>query len=159
MHYAINHPELFSLTESRLIKRAISAMEKKLFRSDGTVFHNSTHVMEYLKLKIARPDKEVFTALFLNSQNELLCFEILFEGAVNGVHINTRDIISRCFTHHATGIIFAHNHPSGCTDPSTADFEMTKELSSILNKLDIRLLDHLIIGNGKPFSFAENGLL
>jgi DNA repair protein RadC len=88
-----------------------------------------------------------------------LAFEPLFKGSINGVSVPPRVVVQRALLCNASAVIIAHQHPSGVNEPSDADRAITKTLRDVLASIDVRLLDHLIIGQGKPFSFAENGLL
>jgi DNA repair protein RadC len=89
----------------------------------------------------------------------LIAFEEVFRGTIDGANIYPREVVRQTVLHNAASLIIAHNHPSGSTDPSDADRGVTRRLRQALDLVDVRLLDHLIVGDGRCFSFAENGLL
>jgi DNA repair protein RadC len=101
----------------------------------------------------------VFSCLFLDSQHRVLRCEDLFLGTLDGAAVYPREVAVRALQYSAAAVIFAHNHPSGVAEPSSADRRITERLCAALALLDIRVLDHVIIGRGRAFSFAEEGLL
>lgn len=113
----------------------------------------------FLQHRLRGRPNEVFVALFMDNQHRLLAYEELFEGTVNAAHVHPREVARRALAHNAAAVIVSHNHPSGDAEPSAADHEATRELQQLLQQLDIRLLDHLVIGDGAPVSFAERGWL
>lgn len=114
---------------------------------------------EYLSIRYAGADREVFSCLFLDSQHQLLKLEELFEGTIDGAAVYPREVLKKCFDYSASAVIFAHNHPSGIAEPSEADKAITAKLKSALQAVDINVLDHLVIGNPHITSMAERGLL
>ena len=114
---------------------------------------------DYLRLQLAQEKNEIFVALFLDTQHRVLAFEKLFQGTVDSTSVHPRVVIQRTLVHNAAAVIFAHNHPSGSVDPSTADKEMTEQLKQVLEIIDVRVLDHFIVSCEGIFSFAECGLL
>ena len=88
-----------------------------------------------------------------------MAFEILFRGTIDTATIHPRQLIKRAMAHNAAAVIISHNHPSGCTEPSSADIAITKRIREALTLLDVRLIDHFIVGSGTPLSFAERGLI
>lgn len=104
-----------------------------------------------------RPD-EVFACLFLDNRHRILAFEPLFHGTINGASVHPRTVVRRCLHHNAAAVIVAHNHPSGVAEPSRADEQITRQLRDALEVIDVRLLDHFIVGE-EVLSFAERGLL
>ncbi len=114
---------------------------------------------QFLSARLRDLPYEVFAALFLDNKNRLICFEELFRGGINGVNIHPGVIIKHALKHNAAGVIFVHNHPSGIAEPSVEDKIMTKKLCSALALIEINVLDHLIVGDGKISSFIELGLL
>jgi len=103
--------------------------------------------------------KEVFKVLFLDGKNQPIDVEDLFEGTLNLSSVYPREIIKSAIKHNAVSLIFVHNHPSGSPEPSTSDKEITKELIAASNTMHIKVLDHIIIGDNKYFSFADEGLI
>lgn len=102
---------------------------------------------------------EVFACLFLDNQHRVIVLEEMFRGTLDSASVYPREIAKQALHHNAAAVIFAHNHPSGISEPSVADKNITHTLKQALALFDIRVLDHFIIGDGSPFSFAEHGLL
>lgn len=102
---------------------------------------------------------EVFCCLFLDNRHRLVAFEEIFRGTIDGASVHPREVVRQTLLHNAASVIVAHNHPSGVVEPSQADEGVTRRLTQALALVDVRLLDHLIVGDGKCFSFAEHGLL
>jgi DNA repair protein RadC len=102
---------------------------------------------------------EVFCGLFLDNRHRLLAFEEIFRGTIDGASVYPREIVRQTLLHGAASVIVAHNHPSGVAEPSQADEGVTRRLRQALALIDVRLLDHLIVGDGRCFSFSEHGLL
>ncbi|MCF6262139.1 MAG: DNA repair protein RadC [Xanthomonadales bacterium] len=103
--------------------------------------------------------REVFLALYLDNRHRVICHEELFKGTIDGAAVYPRVVAERALSHNAAAIIVAHNHPSGVSEPSSADEAITRRLRDALALLDIRLLDHFVIGDGRPVSLAERGIL
>lgn len=114
---------------------------------------------EFVRAKLAGYPYEVFACLFLDNRNRMIAFEELFRGSINGASVHVREVVRRCLAHNAAATIFAHNHPSGVAEPSQADREVTAELRNALRMIDVRVLDHLIVGAGKIASLAQLGQL
>ncbi|UCE89802.1 MAG: DNA repair protein RadC [Pseudomonadota bacterium] len=102
---------------------------------------------------------EVFACVFLDNRHQVIRFEQLFRGTINGTSVYPREVVARALQLNAAAVIFAHNHPSGVAEPSQADRQLTERLKSALGLVDIRVLDHFVIGDGEALSFAERGLL
>ncbi len=113
----------------------------------------------YLSAQLRSYSFEVFACLFLDNQHRVIQWEELFRGTIDGASVYPREVAKRALFHHAAAVIFAHNHPSGINEPSQADRQITDKLKQALGLFDIRVLDHFIVGDGQPFSFAEHGLL
>lgn len=116
-------------------------------------------VKKYLIAQLRAKKTEVFGALFLDTQHQLIQFEILFTGTINSATIYPREVIKHSLKHNAAAIIFAHNHPSGHSKPSQADIAITERLKKALLLLDIKTLDHVIVAGNNTYSFAEHGKL
>jgi DNA repair protein RadC len=144
--------------EDGIIRQAIEILERRLFHA-GPILSQPDAVADYLRLQLAAEPDEVFAVLFVDSQNRALTFERLFKGSVNQVSVYPRVVVRQALLGNATGVIVCHVHPSGATEPSPADREFTKNLSQALATIDVRVLDHFIIGQGSPYSFAAHGLL
>lgn len=113
----------------------------------------------YLRLQLQHEVREVFAALYLDSQHQVLAFEPLSHGTIDSAAVYPREVLRRCLHHGAAAVIFAHNHPSGIAEPSQADRQITDRLSAALALVDIRVLDHIVVGAGSCTSFAERGWL
>ena len=109
--------------------------------------------------RLAHEPTECFAALWLDTEHRILAFEILFRGSIQSAQTYPREIVRRAFRINASAVIFAHNHPSGNTSPSQTDLKQTEALERVLSELDICVLDHIIVGEGTPYSFANHGLL
>ena len=113
----------------------------------------------YLHYHLRDRQREVFSCLFLNSQHAVLACEDLFWGTIDSASVHPREVVVRALHHNAAAVILAHNHPSGTVEPSQADRQITQQLKEALALLDIRVLDHIVVGLDKQLSFAERGLL
>ncbi|MFT5083497.1 MAG: DNA repair protein RadC [Lentisphaeria bacterium] len=125
----------------------------------GILLDSSRTVKNFLTAHLRHKRAEVFAALFLDSQHRLIAFEELFHGTLDAAAVYPREVIKSAISHNAAAVIFAHNHPSGVNEPSLADRAITQTLIKALDLIDIRTLDHLIVGEGDVFSFAENNLI
>ncbi len=114
---------------------------------------------DYLQARLRDRPHEVFCCLFLDNRHRVLAFEELFHGTLNGAAVYPREVVKRALKHNAAAVIFAHNHPSGVAEPSRADEILTRGLKEALALVEIRTLDHLVIGDGEVVSFSERGLL
>lgn len=114
---------------------------------------------DYLRVWLGGRAAEVFAALFLDSRHRLIAAEELFQGSIDGASVHPREVVRRALAHNAAALIVAHNHPSGVAEPSAADLAITARLRDALALVDVRLIDHLIVGDGQPTSLAERGLL
>ena len=128
-------------------------------KKDLTTVKGKTELLNYLRSDIGFKSTEEFKVIYLSSSNRLLGEETLFRGTVDRSVVYPRLIIERALKYPTKGIIFAHNHPSGSLTPSKKDIVLTQELKDLLDVLDIKLLDHIILGEGDHFSFYENGLI
>ena len=123
-------------------------------------FANPGKVRDWLRLKLATRQHEVFMALWLDAQNRLIKADELFSGSLTQTSVYPREVVKTALAHNAAAVIFAHNHPSGVSEPSRADEMLTKTLKEALAMVDVKVLDHFIVaGNATPLSFAERGLL
>lgn len=113
----------------------------------------------YLIAWLRDRDREVFAALFLDSQHRVLAAEELSQGTLDAASVYPREVVRRALALGAAAVIFAHNHPSGVAEPSMADRQLTERLKSALALVDVRVLDHFVVGEGDPASFAERGWL
>lgn len=144
--------------EDWTIRRAIEILETRLFQN-GPILRSPQDVRDYLKLQLMDKQQEVFAVLFLDCQHRVLAYEPLFYGTVSATYVYPRRVLQRALTLNAAAVVLAHNHPSGSAKPSQADKTLTKHLQELLSHVDIKTLDHFIIGEGEAYSFAEHGLL
>ena len=123
------------------------------------VFDAPAKVKEYLALQLGSREHEVFAVLFLDAQTRLVRLEEMFRGTLTQTSVYPREVVKRALELGAAAVILAHNHPSGAAEPSRADEYLTQTLKSALALIDVRVLDHLVVGHGQIVSFAERGLL
>ncbi len=116
-------------------------------------------VRDYLRLTLQHRTVEVFMAILLDAQNRVIVAEELFSGTLTQTSVYPREVVKSALKHNAASVIFAHNHPSGVAEPSRADEVLTQALKRALDTVDVRVLDHFVVGNGSAMSFAERGLL
>lgn len=119
-------------------------------------FSSPKATVNFLTSELGSLEHEVFCCLWLDNQNRLLKSEQLARGSIHSASVYPREVIKAAIKHNAAAVIFAHNHPSGATKPSDADLAITQNLVKALNYIDVRVLDHIIIGHNQHFSFAEN---
>ncbi len=125
----------------------------------GDTLNNPKATHDYLIARLRDYNHEVFGCLFLDNHHRVICFEELFQGTINSASVHPREVVKRVLTHNAAAVIISHNHPSGVAEPSHADKMITQRLKEALSLIDVRLLDHLVIGDNKAVSFAERGLI
>ena len=133
------------------------ALREKIDRGAGLCSPQA--VKDYLRLKLSGRQHEVFMAVFLDAQNRVLAVEELFRGTLTQTSVFPREIVKRALRFNAAAIIFAHNHPSGVAEPSRADEALTQTLKHTLALVDVKVLDHFVIGGDSAMSFAERGLI
>jgi DNA repair protein RadC len=125
----------------------------------GTVLTSPASVREYLQLKLRDRKAENFGAVFLDNRHRVLCFEEMFQGTIDGAQVHPRVVVQRALEANAAAVILYHNHPSGVAEPSKADENITSRLKDALSLVDVRVLDHFVVGAEDVTSFAERGLL
>ena len=114
-------------------------------------------VRDYFKALLRHEPHEVFGCLFLDSKHRMLAFEVLFRGSIDSASVYPRQVVKRALAHNAAAVIFCHNHPSGNSEPSQADRTLTQRLTEALDLIEVRVLDHFIVGDGQPLSMVERG--
>ncbi|GGK74412.1 RadC family protein [Amphritea balenae] len=124
-----------------------------------SVLESPDAVRDYLRLQLADRQREVFACLFLDNQHRVICFEELFQGTIDSATVHPREIVKVALSHNAAAVILAHNHPSGVAEPSQADRNITLVIRDALQILDIRLLDHMVVGDTQVISLAEQGVI
>lgn len=123
----------------------------------GDALTDPAATRRYLSTRLRDHPCEVFGCLFLDNRHRIICFEELFRGTINGASVHPREVVRRALAHNAAAVILAHNHPSGVAEPSEADRQLTRRLSEALALVDVRVLDHVVIGDGETVAFAERG--
>lgn len=146
----------FALLQAALELARRHALEEL---QQGAPLNSPARTRQFLQYHLRDPSREVFCCLFLNAQHALIRCENLFFGTLDGAAVYPRVVLQRALALEAAAVIFAHNHPSGVAEPSAADRRITERLQSALALVDIRVLDHIIVGRGRSYSFAEDGLL
>ena len=150
------------LAKAAQLKAIFELARRALFQemSQRDSFASPGQVRDWLRLKLATRQHEVFMALWLDAQNRLLKAEELFSGSLTQTSVYPREVVKSALLHNAAAVILAHNHPSGLAEPSRADELLTRSLKDALALVDVKVLDHFIVaGNTPPLSFAERGLL
>jgi DNA repair protein RadC len=127
--------------------------------ADRPLLTDTQAVRRYLQQKLAGLEREVFACLFLDSRHRLIGFERLFFGSVDRATVHPREVLKQALAYNAAAIILAHNHPSGHPEPSPADLRLTEDLRGLLMHIDVRVVDHVVVGHGATVSLAERGLL
>ena len=142
------------------LKAVLEMARRHLFESiqRGDALCSPDDTRQYLTAELRACPHEVFACLFLDNRNRVLTFEKLFYGTIDGASVYPREVVRRAIENNAAAVIFAHNHPSGVAEPSSADKQITQRLKDALALIDVRVLDHIIIGD-EVVSFAERGLL
>jgi len=132
-------------------------LDEELLRGEALTSPAATR--RYLRACLRDRPHEVFACLYLDNRHRVLAFEELFRGTIDGASVYPREVVKAALRHNAAAVILAHNHPSGVAEPSRADTRLTERLRDALGLVDVRVLDHVIVGDGEPLSFAERGLL
>ena len=163
IHYELASSEAEPFTsglgesQQATIREAIGILESRL--RTNKAFTNPSDVKQFCQLHIAVEMDEFFCCMFLDSQHRLIAFERLFRGTVDGASVYPRVVVRRALALNAAALILTHNHPSGLPEPSTADTKITQRLKEALVLVDVRVLDHVIVGTEGTSSMAEAGLL
>lgn len=144
-------------TDDQILEMAAEIARKRLQR--GPVLTNPLSTRRHLRAMIGSLEHEVFVVIFLDNRHQAIATEEMFRGTIDGAAVHPREVVKRALQLNAAALIFAHNHPSGIADPSTADRRITQRLADACSLLDIRVLDHLVIGGESIVSFAERGLI
>jgi len=142
--------------------QAVAEMARRALREkigNGKALDSPHAVRDYLRLKLQGRPHEVFVGVFLDAQNRVLAVEELFRGTLTQTSVYPREVVKRALHYNAAALIFAHNHPSGMAEPSRADEMLTLALKQALALVDVKVLDHFVVGCDSAMSFAERGLL
>lgn len=144
------------LTEQEILQKAAEILEGRIIGED--IFDSPQASRNYLKVKLGAYEREVFSMLLLDNQHRLIEYQELFFGTIDSATVYPREVVKEVLIKNAAAVIFAHNHPSGCNDPSQADRRMTNKLIDALKLIDVRVLDHFVVGT-EIVSFAEQAIL
>lgn len=142
-----------------IVSEALAILEREATHPSEGIVNSTAIARDYLRLKMADLDHEEFCCVWLNSQLEVIEFEMMFRGTVDQTAVYPREVVKSALAHNATAVVFSHNHPSGCAKPSQPDIHLTRQLEQILPIVGVEVLDHIIIGGTDYYSFDEHGLL
>ena len=148
-----------SAEDEDLIRQALAILDARLRTQDDVFITNPTDTRSYLRLKLADRESEVFCVLFLTNRHRVIVFQEMFQGTIDGATVHPREVVKAALRHNCAAVILAHNHPSGVAEPSRADEAITRRLKDALALVDVRVLDHLIVGGSEITSLAERGLV
>ena len=152
-HFQVSRP----VTTNEILIMARKLIKRQFVRGRALTSPEATR--DFLMLEMAQLEREAFYCIFLDNQHRVLTIECCFQGTIDTASIYPREVLKRVLQVNACAIILAHNHPSGVTEPSEADRAITRRLIAALAMVDVRVLDHFIIGGTEYYSFAEHGLL
>ncbi len=141
-----------------VIDRALEIVGRCL-RDPGVLMADPDAVKQYIRLHIGGETTEIFCVMYLDAQNRVVAFDKLFTGTLTQTSVYPREVLRAALAHGASAVILSHNHPSGTIQPSRADEALTQTLKAALALIDVRVLDHVIVGGDKALSMAEKGLL
>jgi DNA repair protein RadC len=148
---------LRELTSVDIIGMAKNLLAEQFQRD--TVISSPSDSRDYLISQLADLEHEVFAVLFLDNRHRVISFDHLFNGTIDGASVHPREVVKRALKHNAAAVILTHNHPSGIPEPSQADQSLTRRLKEALALIDVRVLDHIVVGGVETVSFAERGLI
>ena len=152
-------PAIYKIDDEAVVARAMEILEARMYQS-GPVMDNPGAVKDYLRIKMMPHTKqEVFGVLFLDSQNQVIQYREMFYGTLTQTSVYPREVARIALELGAAAVILTHNHPSGSVEPSHADIHLTNTLKSAMTLLDVRVLDHIIVGGTSVLSMAEKGLM
>lgn len=147
----------FTTNQETTIREAIGILESRIKETEA--FTNPAAVKHFCRLQLAAERDECFACLFLDTRHRLIRFERLFNGTIDGASVHPRVVVRRALELNAAAIILTHNHPSGLAEPSHADIGITTRLKDALSLVDVRILDHIVVGIECSTSMAETGLI
>jgi len=156
-----NENGTYDLTESvskdMMYSLMLEILEEEYLR--GEAITSPDKIKKYLQVKLAKYEHEVFAVVFLDNQHRIIAYEEMFRGTIDGASVYVREVAKRCLQLNAAACVFSHPHPSGIAEPSQSDIAITKRLVEALDLLEIRTLDHIIVGGASTVSMAERGLM
>ena len=145
------------MTHDQTIQKALNILSGRIRVADA--LSSPGAVRDYLRLLLTGREHEVFICMFLDAQNRVIACDELFRGTLTQTSVYPREVVKTSLAHNAAAVILCHNHPSGVSEPSSADRQLTRTLTEALALVDVRVLDHFIVSAGDGLSFAERGLL
>ena len=145
-----------NMSHADILKLAEEIARYELSRPESIT--STDEAIRYITAALRNKEHEIFAVLFLDNRHRVIAFEEMFRGTIDGAPVHIREVAKTALKHNAAALIFAHNHPSGCAEPSRADISITRRLQEALGLLDIRVLDHIIVGES-TYSFAGQGAL
>lgn len=146
------------MTDDQIIAHSLQILSSRM-KKPGAALGAPEAVKAFLTLKLAEKESEVFAVLFLDVKNRLIAYDPMFNGTLTHASVYPREIVKTVLTHNAASVIFSHNHPSGTAEPSQSDITLTHALKQALALVDVRVLDHIIVGGENTYSFAEHGII
>ena len=152
-----NYTALRELSPADILNKAKELLAVRFDR--GEPISSPDESREYLVSQLATLEHEVFSVLFLDNRHRVISFDQMFTGTIDGASVHPREVVKRALQHNAAAVILAHNHTSGVPEPSRADQSLTRRLVDALGLVDVRVLDHIVVGGIETVSFAERGLL
>jgi DNA repair protein RadC len=147
----------FLLSEAEILATAEAIIEWRFLREEQ--LQSAADTRRFLRAKLVTQDHEQFGCLFLDNRHRVIAWEVLFHGTIDGCSVYPREVVKRALYHNCAAVILAHQHPSGEPEPSRADEQLTRRLQEALALIDVRVLDHIVVGASDTVSFAERGLL
>jgi len=153
-------PAQYTVTDDgdAIIAKAIEILGARL-KQPGVALEKPQECIQYLMLNTARHEREVFTVIFMDTRHRVIACEAMFFGTIDCATVHPREIVKRALEHNAAAIILSHNHPSGCADPSSADSFMTRKIVDACALVDVRVLDHMVVGGVTAVSMASIGMM
>lgn len=145
------------VTEAQILVMANTIVKRRFRR--GTSMTTPLQTREYLMVKHASLEHELFSVIFLDNKHRVLAYEEMFRGTISSASVYPREVVKSALVHNAAAVILTHNHPSGVAEPSQSDIHITKRIQQALELVDIRTLDHIIVAGTESVSLAERGLL
>ena len=145
------------MEDKEIIRLAVNILARR--HRKGSPLTSPEVTRDYLKLRLEGEYNEVFGCIFIDNRHRVIKVEELFQGTIDGATVHPRVLVQRALAHNAAALVMYHNHPSGVAEPSRADQALTKRLCDALALVDIRVLDHIVIGGSDYVSFAERGLI
>lgn len=147
----------FTEEEKMIVSAALKIIEEKVIF--GASLNSPGVVRDYLRLKFGTCHNEIFAVIFLDTRHRVLALKEMFHGTIDSCSVHPRVVVQEALAWNAAAAILVHNHPSGQVDPSSSDRQITKRLKDALSLVDVRVLDHFVVGASETYSFTENGLL